>query len=92
MNLIQKQIQKNNERCGNFSEHAKITQQIKVPLVSPKLEAHHKEALAVIAFNLGAIVNGDPNAIESWMAIGSYAENACEAIRMKPTNTLGRKA
>ena len=63
-------------RYGVFSEHARITQNLKQAMTdSPNwqaLNASQKEALEMVAHKIGRILNGDPSYIDSWHDIIGY--------------------
>lgn len=65
------------KRYGIFSEHARITQNIKRAMEdSPNwdsLGADQREALEMIAHKIGRLLNGDPNYDDSWVDIAGYA-------------------
>ena len=64
------------KRYGIFSEHARITQNIKRAMEdSPNwksLAPDQREALEMIAHKVGRILNGDPNYDDSWVDIAGY--------------------
>lgn len=70
-------LEERGSRYGLFSEHARITQNIKRAMhASPnwaKLSDSQREALEMIAHKMGRILNGDPNYADSWTDIGGYA-------------------
>lgn len=77
------------KRYGMFSEHARITQNIKRAMEdSPNwksLAPDQREALEMIAHKAGRILNGDPNYDDSWVDISGYAtlvakELQCESL------------
>ena len=74
---IDETLKERGSRYGEFSEHARITQEIKRALKSgvswEKCTDGQKEALEMIAHKLGRIVNGDPNYADSWVDTGGYA-------------------
>lgn len=65
------------ERYGDYKDHARITQSIKVVMKSgigwAKATDSEKEALEMIAHKIGRIVNGDPHYHDSWTDIAGYA-------------------
>ena len=65
-------------RYGVFSEHARITQELKHAMRTgpswSKLTDDQVEALDMIAHKIGRIVNGDPNYADSWVDIAGYAK------------------
>ena len=71
-------------RYGSFSEHARITQNIKAAMVdSPnwhKLDDDMKEALEMIAHKAGRILNGDPMYHDSWYDIIGYTKLVADRL------------
>lgn len=74
-------------RYGKFSEHARITQNIKRAMEdSPNwdlLTPAQRESLEMIAHKIGRILNGDPNYADSWVDIAGYAKlvaDLCEGV------------
>lgn len=65
-------------RYGDFTEHARITQNIKRAMVdSPNWEGlpdAMKESLEMIAHKIGRILNGDPTYKDSWTDIIGYTK------------------
>ena len=63
-------------RYGVFTEHARITQNIKRAMQDSsgweKLDDDQKEALEMVAHKIGRIINGDPNYADSWHDIIGY--------------------
>ena len=75
---IEKVLAERGTRYGEFEEHAFITQSIKRAMVnSPnwkRLTDDMKESLEMIAHNIGRILNGDLEYIDSWTDIVGYAK------------------
>jgi len=73
---IEDTLEERGNRYGDFYEHARITQNIKIAMVdSPnwdKISPAMKEALEMIAHKIGRILNGDPNYKDSWHDIIGY--------------------
>lgn len=71
-------------RYGDFSEHARITQNIKAAMAdSPNwatLAPDQKEALEMIAHKAGRILNGDPNFHDSWHDIVGYTKLVADRL------------
>ena len=69
-------------RYGDFSDHAKITQDLRDLMDSTpgweKLDAVKRQALTVIADKIARILNGDPNYRDNWHDIQGYAKLAEE--------------
>lgn len=63
-------------KYGAFTEHARITQNIKRAMAdSPNWDTiadPQKEALEMVAHKIGRILNGDPNFHDSWHDIVGY--------------------
>lgn len=63
-------------RYGEFSEHARITQNLKRAMADspnwPTLPDDMKEALQMVAHKIGRILNGDPDYADSWHDIIGY--------------------
>jgi hypothetical protein len=74
---IQEVLQERGSRYGSFTEHARITQNIKRAMKdSPNFEDlpdAMKESLEMLAHKLGRILNGDPLYKDSWTDIIGYA-------------------
>ena len=75
---IQDTLVERGARYGEFAEHARITQNIKVAMVdSPNwksLSPAMKESLEMVAHKVGRILNGDPSYIDSWHDMVGYAQ------------------
>lgn len=73
---------------GEFTGHARITQNIKRALVdSPnwkELPDDMKEALEMLAHKIGRILNGDPNYHDSWHDIIGYTKLVADRIKPPP--------
>jgi hypothetical protein len=71
-------------RYGDFTGHARITQEIKsVMRATPKwndLSPAQMESLEMIAHKIGRILNGDPNYHDSWHDIEGYARLVSETL------------
>lgn len=74
-------------RYGDFTEHARITQDIKRCYYESRnwqqLPDHMKEALDMVAHKIGRILNGDPTYADSWHDIVGYAKLVED--RLSPT-------
>lgn len=70
---------------GKFSEHARITQNIKNAMKdSPNWETlppNMKECLEMIAHKTGRILNGDPNFHDSWHDIVGYTKLVADNLK-----------
>lgn len=75
------------KRYGKFSEHARITQNIKRAMRdSPNWESlpdDMKESLEMDAHKIGRILNGDPFYPDSWDDKSGYAKLVADNIRGK---------
>lgn len=78
MSNVDQTLTERGARYGVFSEHARITQNIKAAMAdSPNwanLNASQKESLEMTAHKIGRILNGDPNYIDSWHDIIGYTK------------------
>lgn len=65
-------------RYGEFSDHARITQNIKRAMENSKnwsmLDDDMRESLEMIAHKIGRILNGDPEYVDSWHDIIGYTK------------------
>lgn len=65
-------------RYGEFSDHARIAQNIKRAMENSKnwsmLDDDMREALEMIAHKIGRILNGDPDYVDSWHDIIGYTK------------------
>lgn len=75
------------KRYGAFTEHAKITQNIKRAMMdSPnwnKLADDKKEALEMVAHKMGRILNGDPDYDDSWKDMAGYSKLVADRLASK---------
>ena len=72
---------------GDFTDHARITQNLKAVMVDPAgksnwnlLSATQREALEMIQHKIGRILAGDPNHVDHWLDIEGYARIARERL------------
>ena len=67
---------------GDFSDHARITQELKDVLVNDRdrLSAIHKEAIDMILHKIGRICAGDPNVHDHWDDIAGYAKITADRL------------
>ncbi len=72
------------KRYGEFSDHARITQNLKRAMQDspnwPHLRADQKEALEMIVHKIGRILNGDPNYHDSWHDIIGYTKLVADTL------------
>lgn len=92
MSSVEKILEERGNRYGVFSEHARITQNIKRAMYdSPKfadLADDQVEALEMIAHKIGRILNGDPNYADSWVDIAGYSKLVADRLETA-TQTFG---
>lgn len=73
------------KRYGKFTDHAKITQDLKAVMHNcPKwaaLAPDQKEALEMTAHKIGRILNGDPNYDDSWVDIAGYTKLVADRLQ-----------
>lgn len=71
-------------RYGAFTEHARITQNLKRAMQdSPnwtQLSDDKKEALEMVAHKIGRILNGDPSYVDSWHDVIGYTRLVEQAL------------
>lgn len=76
-------------RYGEFKDHARITQAIKLSFIdSPnwlELADDQMEALQMIAHKIGRILNGDPDYADSWVDIAGYAKLVADRLQSEDT-------
>jgi len=81
---IEETLEERGSRYGSFSEHARITQNIKAAMAdSPNWAAlphDMKEALEMVAHKAGRILNGDPNYHDSWHDIIGYTKLVADRL------------
>ncbi len=73
---IESVLKERENRYGDFTGHAKITQDLKFIMRQapnwPLLTEDKKEALEMTAHKIGRILNGDPEYKDSWVDIEGY--------------------
>ena len=79
MNDIDKTLEERGSRYGTFTQHARITQELKQVMQNTrnwetKLDHDQKESLEMIVHKIGRILNGDPDYADSWVDIAGYAQ------------------
>lgn len=66
------------KRYGEFTEHARITQDLKTVMRDTpqwlNMGDDQKECLEMITHKIGRILNGDPHYYDSWKDIAGYAK------------------
>ena len=87
-NPIDQILAERGKRYGVFTDHAAITQQLKVKLYTFRngmpwaaLTPDQQEALDMICHKIGRIINGDPNYADSWDDIAGYAKLVGDRLR-----------
>jgi hypothetical protein len=74
-------------RYGVFSEHARITQNLKRAMQdSPNwksLRDDQREALEMMQHKIGRILNGDPDFHDSWHDINGYVKLVADTLAPK---------
>ena len=84
MSTIDDTLAERGLRYGVYTEHARITQAIKVAMNTTvgwkRLNDHQKETLEMLAHKIGRILNGDPNYHDSWHDIVGYAKLTADAV------------
>lgn len=81
-------LEERGKRYGKFSDHADVTQNIKLSMSNGKnwfvLSSDKKEALEMIAHKIGRILNGDPEYADSWVDIAGYAQLIVDELSGNP--------
>ena len=74
--MIEETLKERGERYGQFSEHARISQNIKSAMSNSlnwnTLSPEKREALEMTAHKIARILNGDPNYHDNWHDIIGY--------------------
>ena len=83
-------LEERGKRYGDFSAHAKITQDLKFIMQQTirwnNLNCSQREALEMIQHKIGRILNGDPNYTDSWVDIAGYATLVAERLEQRKEN------
>lgn len=78
MSDIQATLQERGARYGAFTEHARITQNLKRAMGdSPNwqtLSDDQKEALEMIQHKVARILNGSPDWVDNWVDLCGYSQ------------------
>jgi hypothetical protein len=81
---IQTTLNQRNTTHGDFTDHARITQEIKQVIERQdnygNLNHCQREALAIIAHKIGRILAGNPNFHDHWHDIAGYATLVADRI------------
>ncbi len=95
MSNIDNTLNDRGSKYGSFSEHARITQNIKDAMKdSPNwnlLTPSQKESLEMQAHKIGRILNGDPNYLDSWHDIIGYARLVELELEAEQSITTARR-
>lgn len=71
------------KRYGQFTQHAKITQDLKRAMQQgnwQRLSDDQREALEMVAHKIGRILNGDPDYHDSWHDLVGYAKLVADRL------------
>lgn len=83
-NEIDETLKERGNRYGSFSEHARITQNIKRAMIDSgnwgSISDDKREALEMIAHKVGRILNGDPEYHDSWHDIVGYTKLVADSL------------
>lgn len=81
---IEKTLAERGQRYGDFAEHARITQNIKIAMMrSPNwhlLSPDQREALEMFAHKAGRVLNGDHNYHDSWHDMVGYLKLVADRL------------
>lgn len=86
---ITKVLQQRGKSHGKFTDHARITQELKQvvfdnlpvsPSGVPHLQPDQQEALDMICHKIGRILAGDPNFHDHWLDISGYARLVADRL------------
>ena len=86
MNDVEKILEEREEKYGDFSEHAEISQNLKKyirEMLADRRKSlcdYQQEALDMICLKIGRIVNGDPHHADSWVDIAGYAKLVADRL------------
>lgn len=85
MTDINTTLEQRGNRYGKFTDHARITQNIKRAMQDSAnwtdLRDDQKEALEMLAHKVGRILNGDPNYHDSWHDIIGYTKLVADTLQ-----------
>lgn len=95
MQDIRQILEERGTRYGEFPEHARLTQNLKLVMRSgrqwPYLTDSAKEALEMVAHKIGRILNGDPTYLDSWVDIIGYIQLEIDRLKkMKKAREVGQ--
>lgn len=84
---IEETLAQRGKQYGSFTDHAKITQDIKRAMQGGKnwatLSDDKKEALEMIAHKIGRILNGDPELHDNFLDLGGYAKLVADTLEQE---------
>ena len=87
MSDIEATLKERGNRYGEFSEHARVTQNIKRAMLDSlnwgALSDDKKECLEMIAHKLGSILNGDPEYHDSYHDIIGYTKLVADTLKSR---------
>jgi hypothetical protein len=87
MSNIDQTLEQRGSRYGEFSEHARITQELKNVMHATSnwdlMSVDKKEALDMIAHKIGRILNGDPCYHDSWHDIIGYTKLVADTLEVE---------
>lgn len=93
MSDIDTTLAERGSRYGVYTEHARITQNIKGAMNTEpgwaRLQPDQKETLEMIAHKIGRILNGDPNYHDSWHDIVGYGKLSADAVLERQAGMVG---
>lgn len=78
MDEVRDVLEERGKVYGEFKDHAAISRYLKEIFKSHRarpgdFQAHHDEALDMIANKLARVLNGDPNYKDNWVDIAGYS-------------------
>jgi len=89
---IEETLQERGSRYGTFTEHARITQNLKRAMQSSPnwliLSDPARECLEMICHKAGRILNGDPDYIDSWTDIIGYTRLVEKELEIKESKNV----
>jgi hypothetical protein len=89
---IEKTLEERGNRYGKFTEHARITQNLKRAMTDlpnwSKLSDDKKESLEMIVHKIGRILNGDTEFHDSWHDIIGYTKLVADSLVNTEHNPL----
>ena len=90
---VEETLKQRGNRYGEFSSHAKCSQQLKQVLYGHlqshnqrKLEPYMVEALDMIVHKLARIANGDPFYDDNWRDIAGYSQLVVNELNKKDSD------